>query len=78
MLEFLGKLALGSFLGLIVGGLYHLIDSGGGGSFRIKGTKKYDKFNKDSDKRVKDMLNSGTHSSKEELQEWWDKYHPPK
>ena len=76
MLDFLGDLLVGVLLGIVVAGAYHILSEGGG--VLIKGTKKYDKHNRDSDAKVKEILKNGSGSSKEELQEWWDTYHPPK
>jgi hypothetical protein len=50
----------------------------GTGSVAIRGSKKHGKYSRDADAKVKDILKNGTGSSKAELQEWWDTYHPPK
>jgi hypothetical protein len=78
MLDFLGDITTGCLLGIVVGGVFLLLFGGGSGGIVIKGTKKYNKCNRDTDAKVKDILKNGTGSSKEELQQWWDKYHPPK
>ena len=48
---------------------------GGGGGVAFRGTKKFDKYSKDADAKVKEILKNGTGSTKEELQDWWDTYH---
>lgn len=46
-----------------------------GGDIIIRGTKKYNKFDKETDDKIKRILKNGSGSSKEELQEWWNTYH---
>jgi len=72
MFEILGKVAIGLFLGVILIVISESMSSGGP---IIKGTKKYNKVNKDSDARVKETLKKGSGSSKQELQKWWDAHH---
>jgi len=71
MLEFLGKLILGGVIGVV----FCIAVETFSGGICIKGTRKYDKFNKDSDERVKNILKNGSGSSKAELQQWWDEHH---
>ncbi len=78
MMDFLGDIVKGCLLGIGIGGVFLLLFGGGSGGIVIKGTKKYNKCNRDTDAKVKDILKHGTGSSKEELQQWWDKYHPLK
>jgi len=72
MLVFLGKVLIGSVLGIFGAGLFHLLAEGG---FAIRGSEKYNKYHEDADARVKEILKNGSGSSKAELQEWWDTYH---
>ena len=69
MLKYLIAILIGSAIGLYL--------SEGFGGAAIRGTSKYNKWEQESDKKVKEML-KGPHSSKAELQEWWDTYHPKK
>ena len=75
MFEILGKIVIGVILGTIVGvGItvtHETIKDGG----RVGSGSKRDK---DIDKRVRENLSKGSCSSREELQEWWDTYHPSK
>ena len=70
----LGKLILYVFLAFVAGLITNILTEGGGG-LAIKGTKKYNKYKKESDIKVKTILKNGSGSSKQELQNWWDTYH---
>jgi hypothetical protein len=72
MLEVLGKLVIGVFLAAVI---VIISESISGGGPVIKGTKKYNQINKDSDAKVKNILKNGSGSSKKELQNWWDEHH---
>lgn len=72
MFEFLGKILIGAVISAII--LIAFETGNGGGGIIRPGSQK----DKDIDKRVKEKLSKGSTSSKEELQEWWDTYHPPK
>jgi hypothetical protein len=72
MFEFLGKIAIGAFLGIVVGGIYHLLREDG---VVIKGTQKYNNCHRNAKGRVKEILKNGTGSSKADLQNWWDSNH---
>jgi len=78
MLGFLGDLLIMLLLGGVIGYIFILLSEGIGGGIIIRGTKKYNKFQRDSDRRIRNILKNGSGSSRQELQEWWDKYHPPK
>ena len=71
MLEFIGKLVLGGIIGIAF--CIAVVTFAGGIS--IKGTKRYNKFDRDSDARVSNKLKNGSGSSKAELQQWWDEHH---
>jgi len=65
--------------GLIIFGVCVLVglvilQLNGGGIF-IRGTKRYERFNREADERVRERLKDGSGSTREELMEWWDKYH---
>jgi hypothetical protein len=73
MLDFLGDVITGIFLGFIIILVFSTIFGGGG--IVIKGTKKYERVNRAADARVKEILKNGSGSTKAELQEWWDTNH---
>ena len=50
----------------------------GTGSIAVSGSKRHGKYSRVADAKVQNILKDGTGSSKEELKEWWDTYHPPK
>lgn len=72
MLMFLADVCLTFFIAFLIVYIFELFR---GGKIIIKGTKKYDDAHKTIDQQIKESLKNGTGSSKEELQEWWDKYH---
>jgi len=62
-------------IGIILGCIgFVALESIGGGGIIHKGSQK----SKDIDVRVKEKLTNSQGSSREELQEWWDTYHPQK
>ena len=76
MLEFLGNLIINCFLSAVVGvAILFIVEGCGGGGIVIRGTKKYDKVNRNADAKVKEIMKNGSGSSKAELQGWWDTYH---
>ena len=72
MLEFLGDVISGIVIGVVI---LLVIQTIGGGGLAIRGTAKYNRINRDTDARVKEIMKNGSGSSKAELQEWWDTYH---
>ena len=72
VIELLGAIIFGLIFGLVVRGLFEGL---GGGGIAIKGTDKYNKYQKNAEARVSDLLKNGSGSSKDELQEWWDTHH---
>jgi hypothetical protein len=76
MFVILGKIFLYAVAGAIVTTV--IVEGVAGGDILIKGTKKHDKFNRNTDDKIKNLFKNGTNSSKDELQTWWDTYHPPK
>jgi len=75
MFGFLGEVLIGAIIAGVAIVVLETIKGGGCGGGIIRPGSQRDK---DLNKQVKGMLSKGTHSSKEELQEWWDTYHPPK
>jgi hypothetical protein len=73
MLEVLGEVITGIVIGIVI--LFVLQTIFGSGGIAIRGTNKYNKYNRDADARVKEILKNGSGSSKTELQEWWNTYH---
>jgi hypothetical protein len=69
----MADLFIGIGIGLVL--FFFLECVKGGGGFAIKGTKKYDKYNRDADRKVKNILKNGTGSSKADLQKWWNSNH---
>jgi hypothetical protein len=66
------KILIGVVLG-VIGGI--VILEGGFGNISIKGSKKYEEYNKNADTKIKDMFKNGTGSSREDLQKWWEDNH---
>ncbi len=72
----IGDFLIGVVIGcILIPIIWMLIEGFGGDNIAIKGSDKYNKYNQDADEYVSNILKNGSGSSKEELQEWWDKYH---
>lgn len=65
----------GIIIGVLIGIPIYVFLSEGLGGIAVRGTSKYNDYENESDRKVKVML-KGPRSSKAELQEWWDTYHP--
>jgi hypothetical protein len=73
MLEFLGEVISGIVIGTFILCVFQTIFGRGG--LAIRGTKKYDRYHRQAEASVKEILKNGSGSSKAELQEWWNTYH---
>lgn len=72
----IGDFLIGVVIGcILIPIIWMLIEGLGGDKIAIKGSNKYNKYHQDADEHVSNILKNGSGSSKEELQEWWDKYH---
>ena len=64
---------MGELIAFIIGGLIVAFFPSGGGDFL--NTQKRKKNNDEMEQRIREKFKNGSGSSKEELQNWWDKYH---
>ncbi len=67
ILEFLLSCVLGLAILLVIGLL--------SGHIAIKGTSRYERFEKTAEEFTRERLKNRPHSTREELMEWHEKYH---
>ncbi len=70
MLKFLFYCVIALIVGVLIKSVF-----GSGGGIAFRGTEKYNRYQRDADAKVKEILKNGSGSTKAELQEWWDTYH---